>query len=87
MNNTNTVVVPTNGVEGNITSCGLDTANISTQRDSAFSFTEYNTYQTYNVCTGEVVKQYDVQGVTFFGGFVIFVLVIVLIFGVAGAAY
>ncbi len=64
---TQTAIIPSSEVSGNITSCGIETAQIAVFRDSAFSITQTSQYQSYNVCTGAVVKAYDINELTDFG--------------------
>lgn len=81
-----TALVPTSEVEGNITSCGIDTKPISVERHGAFSLTENTTYRSYNMCSQEVVKEYSTQTITGFGaftGFVLLIVVLVVLFALA----
>lgn len=63
---TQTVVVPTNNVEGNITNCKIETAEIRVDKASPSSFVQYTTYQSYDVCTKEVKSEYVIPEVTGF---------------------
>ena len=67
-NNTIATVVPAGGVEGNITSCKVETAKTQVTKNSSVSLSQSESYQTYNVCTGEVINTYEVPSMTFFGG-------------------
>jgi hypothetical protein len=67
MNTPQTVIVPGTNVEGNITSCKIENQLISTQRSSALSVTETNTYASYDVCSKEIISQYSVPQVTELG--------------------
>lgn len=77
---TNTVVVPTNGVEGNLTSCKIETAKISVEKEGVFSFTQQVTHRSYDVCSKEIIREYTVTDFTiwpfilFFGMFFIFII-------------
>lgn len=66
-----TAVIPTNNVQGDITSCGIETRSIQVERNGAFAFTERTTYQSYNLCSKETIREYSVDGLTFGGGIVI----------------
>ena len=70
----NKVILPIGGnVQGDITTCKIETAAVRKERDSAFSFTETTIYQSYDVCTRDVIETYGLDGLTFFGGTIIIV--------------
>lgn len=62
---TPTVVVPTAGVEGNLTTCKIETSQIMIEKEGVFSFTQAVHYRSYDVCTKEVVNDYVVPEFTF----------------------
>lgn len=62
-----TVLLPTNDITGNITSCKIETKRISVDKGGAFSVVQVNSFQTYNVCTGVPTNYYTVQNFTPFG--------------------
>lgn len=72
MQGNNVLVTPTSNIEGNITSCGIDSQMVSIKRDHAFSFLQTESTRSYNVCTGETVAQYDVPVMTDFGAVLLF---------------
>lgn len=85
MNNTNALVASPN-IQGDITNCRIETTKISVNRNSAFSFTEQNNFQSYDVCTKDVITTYSTNNITGFGGFLIgisilFLFVVVFAFG------
>jgi hypothetical protein len=53
-----TMIVPTNNVEGNITSCKIETSPIKVDRHSVWSLTEKTTYRSYDVCTKQTIDTY-----------------------------
>lgn len=59
-----TVVVPTAGVEGNLTSCKIETSQIMVEKNGVFSFTQAVHYRSYDVCSKEVVNDYVVPEFT-----------------------
>lgn len=59
-----TLVVSGTNVEGNISSCGIETKEIGVQKDSAISLTEIHRYVAYNTCTKQIVNDYQVQEIT-----------------------
>ena len=70
MNNQPIAIVPTTNVEGNITSCKIETAKVSIDRESPMSFVQHTTYQSYDVCTKEVIDSYVMPEVTGFAFFI-----------------
>lgn len=76
----NNVVIPTNNLEGNITSCKIENTLIKSERDSIFSFKEMNTYQSYDVCSKQIIQTYVKPEMTIFGFSMIVVLFIVAYF-------
>lgn len=64
---TNTIIPVGGNVEGNITSCGIDTKLISVQRDSAVSFFQGETYRSYSVCNGQEIATYTTHSFTGLG--------------------
>ena len=81
MDTQSTVVVGGN-VQGDITSCKVEDVVVAVSRKSAFSFTEVNKHQSYNVCTRQLIKEYDVPSITGMGllgvaaGIVLFIVII-----------
>lgn len=73
----NTIIVPTDGVKGDITSCEITTQLISTKRDSMFSFQEMNTYVSYDVCNKQILREYSIPSWTGFGFIASCVLVVI----------
>lgn len=67
MPDTNTVIVPSSNVQGNITSCKIDTEQIDTHVNSLFSLKEMDTYRSYNTCNQQTIKEYTVPTFTAFG--------------------
>lgn len=79
-----TTIIPTNNVEGNITSCKIETAEISVDRKSLTSFSEFTTYQSYDVCTKQVTSVYTLQELTGFGalcGLIIGFAIVMILMG------
>jgi hypothetical protein len=60
------MIVPTNSVEGNITDCKIETAQIKTDRESPLSLTEIITYRSYDVCTKQTIEEYQIPSLTVF---------------------
>lgn len=56
-------LVVTDKVTGDITSCKIERSLLKVDRQGAFAVTEANTYQTYSVCTGEVIDTYTVEDI------------------------
>ena len=71
MNNTNTILLPSTKIEGDVTSCKVESVIQSVQKEGAFSFEQISTYQTYDVCTKEIIEVYSVPELTLFGGFLV----------------
>ena len=65
------VLVPTANVIGDVTACKIENQLISTERVSATSLQEVNTYVSYDVCSKQIIYQYQVPDITFFGGMAI----------------
>jgi hypothetical protein len=85
MAETKTVVIP-NNVNGDITSCKIETSEIRVNRDGAFSLTELTTYRSYDVCTKQTINEYQASHITGFGGFCIFIgIIFLIIFGIVAA--
>jgi len=84
-----TVIPVTNGVNGNITDCKIETAKIKVERKGAWSLTQKETYRSYDVCTKQTINQYQTNTVTG-GGFLILcvavALVLTLFWGIIVAA-
>jgi hypothetical protein len=59
-----TVVVPTNGVEGDITSCKIENQLLSIRRDKITALREYKTYVSYDVCSKKIISTYEVPEMT-----------------------
>lgn len=64
---TNTVIPLGGNVQGDITSCKIETAKVSISKNGAFSVFQESNYQSYDVCTKEVVAEYVVPEFTGFG--------------------
>ena len=81
---TNTIIPVGNEVRGDITSCKIENQLIMTQRNSAFSITEYNTYAAYNVCDKRIINQYSVSDFTGMG--LLYIAVGIIVFWIAVAS-
>jgi hypothetical protein len=66
---TNTIIPVGNNVEGNITSCKIEEQKIQTNRNSVFSITQKDTYASYDVCSKQIIRTYDIPHFTGFGLF------------------
>ena len=75
----NTAIVPTNGVEGNITSCKIENQVKSVQQDSIWAYQKTTTYITYDVCNKNVVAEYSKPEIVFGGVFLITLAAFVVI--------
>lgn len=77
------VVVATNAaVEGNITSCKIEQQLFKVERSSSLSFSERNTYISYDVCNKQILETYSVPSFTGFGfvaSFILFFLISLVI--------
>jgi hypothetical protein len=83
----NTAIIPTNNIQGDITSCKIETALTKIDKEWALSLTQISHYQSYDVCTKEVVETYHIQEITpaAFGlGFMIAIFIVLLIGFIAG---
>lgn len=82
------VILPVNNeVQGNITDCKIETAQIKIDRESILSLTEIKTYQSYDVCTKKVINEYTVKEVSPVGfgwGLGLGVIILFLLVIVAG---
>lgn len=79
---TNNIIASSPNIQGDITQCKIETALINTERDSAFSFNELNTYQSYNVCSKETLNTFTVQEITNLGVFGFLIpLILLIMFG------
>lgn len=58
------IVVPTTNVDGNITSCKIETQQIKVDRSSAFSLRETRTFVSYDVCSRQQLEQFSVENFT-----------------------
>ena len=58
------LLIPTNKIEGDITSCKIENQVIFIRRDSPISLVEYTTYASYDVCSKEIINQYTVPSMT-----------------------
>lgn len=60
-----TIVIPTNGVTGDITSCKIETQHIKTEKKSVFSLTKVDTYASYDVCSKQIIERYEIPSLAF----------------------
>lgn len=73
----NKVVVLTDGnVQGDITTCRIEDVVTEVKRSGAISLTEVQKHRVYNVCTKEVVNEYEVPYLS--GEASLFMIVVVL---------
>lgn len=56
----NTVLLPTQWVIWDVTSCKIETAEIKKEINSIFSLYWKTYYQSYNVCTKEIIEVYSI---------------------------
>ena len=77
METANNMIIPTNNIEGNITSCRIEQALKSIDKKSVFSLTQTNTYMTYDVCNRQVISEYKLQSL---GSFSWFFVVLISLF-------
>jgi hypothetical protein len=75
-----TILVPANQIEGNITTCKIENQIKSVERKSAFSLTETKNYMTYDVCNRQVISEYSIPEITGAIIFPIFIIPIILMF-------
>lgn len=75
------VVAVSPNIEGNITSCKVENVLLTKIKNSAFSFTETETFVTYDVCNKQEMARYNVPEITEIGAICVFfgiVFVIIL---------
>jgi len=75
---TNTIIPVGNSVQGDITSCEVDVVRTSVDRTSVLSFQQRETFQSYDVCTKQIVDEYDVPTLTGFGFTSVFIGIVFL---------
>jgi preprotein translocase subunit YajC len=76
-----TVIPVTNGLNGNITDCKIETAQIKIDRKGTMSFSQKETYRTYDVCTKQTVSEYTASTITGAGIAIIILVPFVLLVG------
>ena len=74
------IIVPTNNVQGDITSCKIENQLTRIDRGSAFSLFETNSYISYDVCSKKVIDTYQVQAMTGLSISILIFLGIILFF-------
>lgn len=72
----NPVIVTEGQVQGNITSCKIETVPISFSV-KLFNPIKETTYRTYNVCTGEVIREFGMYETSIFFGLYAVVFLII----------
>lgn len=70
------VVIPTNWVNWDITQCKIENVLVKIEREGVLSFTEREFYQSYNVCTKEVISEYSIPSLTVIPFLLLFVVLI-----------
>jgi hypothetical protein len=73
-----TAIIPASNVDGNITSCKIETAQIKIDRHFAFSPTQTVTYRSYDVCTGNTINEFPIHELT--PGFLIGSIILFFVF-------
>ena len=63
----NTMIVPTNKVEGDITSCKIENQVLCVEKKSVLSFKQTTTYVSYDVCSKSIIQEYTIPEFTTFG--------------------
>lgn len=63
-------------IQGDITSCKIETLKLSIEKKGIFSPTQKITYQNYDVCTKNVINTYVIPEIN--GGFIGLLLIITL---------
>lgn len=72
----NPVIVTDGQIQGNITSCKIETVPISFII-KPFNPIKETTYRTYNVCTGDVIREFGVMETSmYFGLYIVLFLII-----------
>jgi hypothetical protein len=73
----NTIVPVGTDVKGDITNCKIETIKKSVDRKGSLSFTQKEHFVTYDVCTKQVVTEYQTSTITG-GGFTMILLIVVV---------
>lgn len=60
----NNVIVGSENIEGNITSCKIENQLKLVKKNSAFSIQQTSTYMTYDVCNKHTIAEYTVPEFT-----------------------
>jgi hypothetical protein len=77
-------IVPVDGnIKGDITDCKIETVKKSVERRGSLSATQKENYVTYDVCTKNIVTEYQTSTITSFG-FLYVVIGVVAVFIVLG---
>lgn len=79
-----TSVVVGGNVQGDITSCKIETSAIYVDKASLFSLQQKTTYRSYDVCTKQLVKEYVVPEITGFGMATVMLMVPIVIILIIG---
>lgn len=61
-----TIIAASNKISGNISECRIDSQLVSIDRENPWSLTQSSKFKTYNVCTGEVIHNYEIKEFTSF---------------------
>lgn len=72
------IILTEGKVQGDITTCKIETAHIKTERFSIFSPVSTNSYRSYDVCTKQVVNDYNLKELSFVGFLYIAIVCIAL---------
>lgn len=76
---TNTIAV-TNGLEGNISNCEIETILVNPWKTKATQFYQTSTYKVVNKCDNTILSEYTETGFTVFGVIISFVILWMIIF-------
>lgn len=77
-----TAIIPTNNVNGDITSCKYETVKKDVKRSGSLALKQHETFTVYDVCTKKQISEYSNSSLTFFGftitGLLILLAVVIL---------
>ena len=74
-----TIVLPTNNIEGNITICKIENQEVAVLKNTVFSVTEKHQYISYDVCNKQIIKEYTVPQFTGLGFISMGILIVVVV--------
>ena len=70
-----TAIVTSPNIEGNISTCQILSQQVGIIRENWHSFSQKDQWQSFNTCTGAVVKEYEVPEINLWPIPIIFIFV------------